>query len=201
MTGHKKYFKLVYMNREAALYSALKDEELMERYIQGEEAAFSELYQRYAPRVYGFVKKRLQNPGLIEDVFQNTFLKLHRSKEQFDSNQAFAPWLFTICNSVVIDLFKSSEFQKGQLTDVREDVSDLAGAVEDQEVSSENEMSEKIKNLSSDDQNILQWRFFDEQSFAEIAKKLESNEASIRKRVSRAVNRLKDLMISQGGQK
>src|SRR6266481_6073957 len=86
----------------------LSDEELMALYQQGEEVAFNRLYLRYSDRVYGFLRKRLRDPQAANDVFQASFLKLHRSRDQFNPSFMFAPWLFAVVRTVLLDWHKDS---------------------------------------------------------------------------------------------
>lgn len=74
----------------------LSDEELMTLYQDAREDAFRVLYDRHRGRMYGYLRKRLPNAEAANDVFQAAFLKLHRSKDQFDASYSFHPWLFTV---------------------------------------------------------------------------------------------------------
>lgn len=52
----------------------------MIRYQAGDEAAFEEIYGRYSKKIYGFIMRRLANPDTSADLFQETFLRLHRGE-------------------------------------------------------------------------------------------------------------------------
>src|SRR4051812_44748289 len=75
------------------------DEELMHAYSQGDEKAFDTLYQRYSAKVYGYLRSSLKDQTMADDVFQATFIKLHKTRDRFDGRCTFAAWLFTICRS------------------------------------------------------------------------------------------------------
>jgi RNA polymerase sigma-70 factor (ECF subfamily) len=85
------------------------DEELMLAYQLGDENAFRELYTRHSERVFGFLRLKLHDEAKAHDVFQATFLKLHKSRSRYDSTLPFTPWLFTICRSELLDALKKEK--------------------------------------------------------------------------------------------
>lgn len=85
----------------------IPDEILMAAYQAGNEAAFSELFERYAGRVYGFLARRLGDPSLAEDLYQEAFLRLHRARSTYDSNRPFRAWLFGIVHNLLTDTLRS----------------------------------------------------------------------------------------------
>jgi RNA polymerase sigma-70 factor (ECF subfamily) len=82
---------------------SLTDEELMVAYQEGNDRAFSVLYNRHSGKLFGYLKNKLKDSHLAEDVFQATFLKLHRNRSRYDPSFPFLPWLFTVCKTVMID--------------------------------------------------------------------------------------------------
>ena len=95
-----------YSNIEAAC-SSLSDEELMIRYQGGDETAFEEIYGRYGKKIYGFLMRRLTNPDTSAELFQETFLRLHRGRSLYRPDMPFKPWLYTIANNLIRDRFKA----------------------------------------------------------------------------------------------
>jgi RNA polymerase sigma-70 factor, ECF subfamily len=83
------------------------DEQLLADYRAGDKAAFSELVSRYQRELYHFLVRFLGNRAAAEDVFQETFLQVHQSAEQFDPQRRFRPWLFTISANKARDLIRS----------------------------------------------------------------------------------------------
>src|SRR5688572_13814921 len=72
------------------------DEQLLDAYRHGEKQGFAELVSRYQRELYHFLVRFLGNRAAAEDVFQETFLQVHQSAEQFDPSRRFRPCLFTI---------------------------------------------------------------------------------------------------------
>ena len=85
------------------LASLLSDEELMIRYQNSDEAAFEEIYARYATKIYGFLIRRLGQPDDCAELFQETFLRLHRGRSSYKPEMSFKTWLYTIANNLVRD--------------------------------------------------------------------------------------------------
>ncbi|HEX4337713.1 MAG TPA: RNA polymerase sigma factor [Polyangiaceae bacterium] len=74
----------------------LTDEELMERYQAGDRAAFAEIFGRYAPLLLRVMRQQLGRREDAADLVQQTFLQLHRSKQDFRQGALLRPWLLTI---------------------------------------------------------------------------------------------------------
>lgn len=83
------------------------DEQLLADYRSGDKTSFSELVGRYQRELYHFLVRFLGNRAAAEDVFQETFLQVHQSAEQFDPQRRFRPWLFTIAANKARDLIRS----------------------------------------------------------------------------------------------
>jgi RNA polymerase sigma factor (sigma-70 family) len=74
----------------------LSDEDLMEGYKAGDRAAFAEIFRRYAPLLLRVMQHQLGRREDANDLVQQTFLQLHRSKQDFRRGSLLRPWLLTI---------------------------------------------------------------------------------------------------------
>jgi len=83
------------------------DEQLLSAYRHGDRASFAELVDRYQRELFHFLVRFLGDRAAAEDVFQETFLQVHQSAEQFDPTRRFRPWLFTIAANKARDLIRS----------------------------------------------------------------------------------------------
>lgn len=83
------------------------DEQLMADYRIGDTGSFSKLVSRYERELYHFLVRFLGDRAAAEDVFQETFLQVHTSADQFDPARRFRPWLFTIAANKARDLIRS----------------------------------------------------------------------------------------------
>jgi RNA polymerase sigma-70 factor (ECF subfamily) len=75
------------------------DADLVARCVQGEACAFHELTVRYYRPVAGFILKRVQQPDLVEDLVQETFLEAYRSLKGNARPTHFSSWLFGIAHN------------------------------------------------------------------------------------------------------
>ncbi|MCC6159682.1 MAG: RNA polymerase sigma factor [Deltaproteobacteria bacterium] len=80
-------------------------EELMERYADGDEAAFAALYAELRPVIAGRLMRKA-GVELAEDIVQATFLKLHAHRANYRTGTAVLPWVFTIADRLLIDAFR-----------------------------------------------------------------------------------------------
>lgn len=172
------------------------DEDLMLAYQSGEEIAFSELYVRYSSRVYGYIIDKVHDVTWADDAHQLTFLKLHKTRTQYDSKFPFVAWLFTICRSVVGDLLRQRVLRESRETlDIEVLENKVVPIMEEEKLSLE---VEGISTLPARDQEILRLRYQKDLDFEEIAQTLNLNSSSVRQIVSRAVRRLRSLGTGEG---
>jgi RNA polymerase sigma-70 factor, ECF subfamily len=78
-------------------------DEAMERYADGDVAAFSTVYDELAPRLFRFAARQLQSRTAAEDVVQQALLQIHCAREQFRPGAAVLPWAYAITRRLVID--------------------------------------------------------------------------------------------------
>ncbi|MGH0032231.1 MAG: RNA polymerase sigma factor [Myxococcota bacterium] len=82
------------------------DEALIRRIAAGDQGAFECLYERYLPRVYGYVRKRLDNRADIEEAVQDVFFAVFSSLESFRGEAPFAAWVLGIARRTTANRFK-----------------------------------------------------------------------------------------------
>ena len=79
------------------------DELLMTAYRQGNDDAFGELLSRHADSLLSFLIRMTGNREQAEDLFQETFMRVHDKAWSFNENRKFKTWLFTIASRIAID--------------------------------------------------------------------------------------------------
>ena len=72
------------------------DEDLMEYFQNGKELAFNELVYRYQDRLHNFLYRYTHNHQDCEDLVQETFLRVHKSKHSYERIAKFSTWMYTI---------------------------------------------------------------------------------------------------------
>ncbi len=75
----------------------------MERYAAGDDAAFAEIYDALAPRLYGYLLRQTRDAAKAEDLVQQTLLHMHRARGRFIPGAEVTPWAFAIARRLLID--------------------------------------------------------------------------------------------------
>src|ERR687893_522629 len=91
----------------AMVLGEMTDEQLFQAYTKGNDAGFRVLVQRYEPRIQGFLRKRLNDEERVEDLTQDTFLRIHRARDSYDPNRKFSTWIHTIANNLLKNEFRN----------------------------------------------------------------------------------------------
>lgn len=166
----------------------LTDEDLMSRYQLGSEEAFSILYDRHASKVFGYIRRKISNPEKAAEVFQEVFVKMHKSKHLYNPTLPYLPWLFSVTRSVVFDSLRS-ELRSVPMDD--SNVDQLAQEIRVEVPTLEPQLAE----LPSAQRIALQMRYVDESTFEEIAAVLKTSPVNARQLISRGLKRLKELVL------
>jgi RNA polymerase sigma-70 factor (ECF subfamily) len=85
----------------------------MERYANGDNAAFAELYDAIAPRLLGFLRKATRDGAAAEDLVQQTFLQIHRARGSFIAGAPVMPWALAIAKRLMIDSARRRRVELG----------------------------------------------------------------------------------------
>ncbi len=162
----------------------------MSLYQSSDEAAFNELYARYKGKVYGYLMCRLNNKAVADEIYQNIFLKLHRTRALYNPKYLFPKWLFTIVTTSLIDAYRSMGRHK--MEELSENISINC------EIASDMDVDARLDKLSDDESSVIKLRYYEDKSFDDIAKILDTSQANVRQKVSRAVHSLRKI-FSKGG--
>lgn len=86
----------------------LTDNELVEKFISGNQQAIDTLIRRHRKRVFGYIFLLVKNHTLAEDIFQDTFVKVIHSlqKGKYTDNGRFVSWVMRIAHNLIIDHYR-----------------------------------------------------------------------------------------------
>jgi RNA polymerase sigma-70 factor (ECF subfamily) len=158
--------------------NALNDNELVQRFIEGDQNSLEILIHRHKSRVYSYILLIVKNQDLAEDVFQETFIKVIRSlkRGKYVENGKFVSWVLRIAHNLIIDHFRKEKLQGTVSNDSMEvDIFNSQkfseDTIEDQIVGNQilSEVKELIKELPDDQQQVIYMRHYMGLSFKEIA--------------------------------
>ncbi|HEX7484621.1 MAG TPA: sigma-70 family RNA polymerase sigma factor [Vicinamibacterales bacterium] len=84
----------------------MTDAQLVERTLAGFEDGFRTLVTRYQQSIYNLLVRMLRNPGLAEELAQETFLKAFSNLRSFDPRFKFSNWILRIAHNTAIDAMR-----------------------------------------------------------------------------------------------
>jgi len=86
----------------------LSDYELIQKFIKGEQSSFEEIIRRHKNKVYAYISLYIRDQALVEDIFQDTFLKVIQSVKagKYYDNGKFLSWVMRIAHNLIIDHFR-----------------------------------------------------------------------------------------------
>jgi RNA polymerase sigma-70 factor (ECF subfamily) len=107
---------------EKVRLSDLSDEQIFQRYQDGDEDAFRVIVERYEPSIKGFLHKRLKDEERVQDLTQDTFLRVHRARDRYDASRKFSTWIYTIASNLLKNEYRNrSRRRETTFTDLRKD--------------------------------------------------------------------------------
>jgi RNA polymerase sigma-70 factor (ECF subfamily) len=163
----------------------------MAAYQAGELAAFEELYQRYAGRLYGYLSGNHEIINRRDDVFQSTWEKVHRFRHSYLPGKPFSKWLFAICHNVVVDHHRKAARDKSTIAF---DETLHGSTLDTNDKAFSRRLEEAMAHLEKTDQEILAKHYRDDEAFDAVGKQLNLTGAATRKRASRAFAKLRTLL-------
>ena len=178
------------LSRRRAALREVADEILMERYVNGDAAAFDELFRRYEPRAYAFFIKRTRSRERAQDLYQELFLRIHRARDTYDPARAFTPWFFQIAHRLLIDdqrrAHRSHELPLGY----GEPRAQRFG--HNDEVADREQLSQILGALSAEERHVLVSTKVEGIGYPELAAHLGKSVDAVKKMASRAMQRLRN---------
>lgn len=146
----------------------------------------NEVIKAYSSMVYKIAFANLKNRDNADDIFQDVFLKYMQNKKPFDSEEHRKAWLIRVTVNCCKTFF-TSPWNKGVGLD---DIGDIPA--EEDRTSSGNELMEKVLSLPPKLKNVILLFYYENMSVKEIAHALKTTEGSIKTRLNRARNLLKE---------
>lgn len=159
----------------------LSDQQLVNCYINGDEAALEKLIYRHKDKIYAFILSKVKNVELAEDFFQDTFIKVIKTLKLGNYNEEgkFLPWVMRIAHNLVIDYFrKNNRFKKVQPKGKNDEDLDIFDTIasndknylEQEEFIYNKILVKKLIDLLPEEQKeVVKLRHYYDMSFKEIA--------------------------------
>lgn len=188
---------------QATLETAdLSDVEFRRRLHEREDGALAALFDSWFERVYGYVRRLVQDEAVAEDLTQDVFLHVHRALPSYDPQRELEPWLFTIAANKVRDHWRKRARRKTDLDRPVDAGLEEALPSEDPAPAHELEQSEltaavqdAVQRLPESLAEAIRLRAFEGLSFEAMGERIQRNATAARKRYSRALSALRDIAL------
>ncbi|MGA2501260.1 MAG: sigma-70 family RNA polymerase sigma factor, partial [Tepidisphaeraceae bacterium] len=174
--------------------------QLLRQYAEtGSEQAFAEIVTRNLGWVYAVCLRGVRDRHLAEDVAQAVFVLLARKARQMNENTILRGWLFKTSRFAVADAVKKRARENRKLVPFCE-LSETHLAQEEEAAWEEIVpiLDEAVSCLCSDDRQVILLRFYEGHRMVEVGQRLGISEEAAKKRVSRAVEKLRGILSRQG---
>lgn len=157
---------------------------------QGDKEALAVLYHSYARMICSVAKSILASSDAVEDVLQETMLRVIRYAGSYRTGSNPAAWVLSIARNCAKDM-ASDKPPQGSLS-FDEETTYLKTICADGSLSFEEAviLHDALKTLSSEETAIVKLKYFYGFSYQEIACVLETNAAAVNKRCQRAIKKL-----------
>jgi RNA polymerase sigma-70 factor, ECF subfamily len=169
------------------------DEVLVERLRAGHQEAFGELYERYFPRVYNFVSRRMRNRADAEETAQEVFVSVFSSIESFRGDAPFGAWVFGLTRRTVAGRYKKKTPYMIPLADGDSEgpLQPTAANPSPHEMYELNERVARLEvalasDLTDEQRALFQLHHIEHRSIEEIARLLTKTEDAIKSHLYRA---------------
>ena len=176
-------------------------EGLVERARQQDQAAFSDLYERYAPRIHGYLSRRLgARADEAEDLTADVFAKMVEKLDTYEFRRLpFSAWLFRIARNHLIDHARVSGRRQPALS---LDQSPLLGGTTRlpfaQNVTTD-QIREALRQLTEEQRQVVLLRFIQGLSLLEVAERIGRSEEAVKKLQARGLAALRRVMDCRSG--
>ena len=163
----------------------------------GSLLAFEEIVKRYERRVYGIALRIVRRHEVADDVAQEAFMRAHQALSTFDLARPFGPWICRIAANLAINHVRSPEAREeglpeghGETPAPTEDPLTQVLGGEAQSV-----LECALGRLPAEQRAVFTLRVFDELSYREIADALGIQIGTVMSRLSRARERLREVLL------
>ncbi len=176
-----------------------QEKEILKRIKKGDNEAFGEFYDFYAPKIYRFVRLKVDSQETAQDLTSEAFLKIWQYLyEQKKIRERFQALLYKITRNLIIDFYRAKSVREILIEDDLEEFSNIESEEVSDELVFHKEEIKQIKNalaqVHPNYQDVIVWHYLEELSISEIAEILDKNEGTIRVLLHRAVRALRDVI-------
>ncbi|MDE0638695.1 MAG: sigma-70 family RNA polymerase sigma factor [Candidatus Poribacteria bacterium] len=174
------------------------DTQLIHRTLDGDDAAFAELVQKYQKQVHALVWRKIGDFHIAEEITQDTFLKAYQKLGELKKPQRFASWLYVIATNRCSTWLRKKYLRKQLLADkdvAQPEKASYSGYVleENERITAETQrdvVKKLLAKLGESERTVMTLHYFGEMSCTEIGAFLGVSANTVKSRLRRAQQRL-----------
>jgi RNA polymerase sigma-70 factor (ECF subfamily) len=176
------------------------DAELMLRVREGDDRSFALLLERHRTPVVHFLFRMVQNRAVSEELAQEVFLRVYRSRATYEATAKFTTWLFRIASHLALNWIRDGKKEKGQESLSDEMIHGAERQVADRQPSVEQEMLYEVKlrevrqaieMLPEKQRAAVIMHKYEELEYSQIARALRCSESAVKSLLFRAYETLR----------
>ena len=169
------------------------DIELLRQVASGDEAAFAELYDQYAPPVYNYLLRLINEPAVAEEILQEVFLVMWQSAHRFRAEARVKTWLLRIAHHQAVSWLRRTRAVLWPNDELEADGDDR---VEDHLAHrwQIDQVRAALAQLSPNHRAVIELTFVQGLSYAEIAAVMNCPVGTVKSRMSYALRHLNTLL-------
>lgn len=190
--------------RSTVNVEALSDHELVAAAREGDELAFQEVVRRYRTPITNFIYRMLNDYEMAIDLAQETFVRVYTSIGRYEANYSFSTYIYRIASNLAISEIRKrkrrrvvsffSVFQSDDGETIEHDPADNRQIAEDALLEDERRqaVTRAIATLPEKYRSALVLRDIEDHSYDQIAEILGLSEGTVKSRINRARNLLRE---------
>lgn len=178
------------------------DEELFEAYVSGDEAAFQQLFDRYAPLLLRLVGRDVRRRHEAEEIVQDTFLNLHRSAADFRKGARLRPWLMTIALNLKREYFRRRARRPESPLEIdgRQDPVAASPRILERR-HARTQVERALDELPEGQREVIVLHWFGGLSFKEVAEVVGASLSAVKVRAHRGYAAMRAVLETPGGER
>jgi RNA polymerase sigma-70 factor (ECF subfamily) len=181
----------------------LTDAQIMLRVKGGDEAAFEYLVQKYRRPMLSFMYRMAHNSAVAEDLAQEVFLRVYRSREKYEASAKFSTWLYRIASNLAVNHARDTRHQRPENTvslDEPDQESGLTMDLPDNSLTAEEAIvrrerlaaiRQRVEALPERQKMALIMHKYQQMDYRQIAEVLKLSESAIKSLLFRAYETLR----------
>ena len=175
----------------------MSDLELLEQYArENRQEAFALLLDRHLKLVYSAAVRQVRSPELAEEVAQSVFADLARGAGKLEPHSILTAWLYQVTRRTAIDVVRR-ESRRQLREQIAVDMTNM-NSNSSEWTAIEPLLDEAMEALDPPDRTAILLRFFEDKSLREVGRALGTSEDAAQKRVSRALDQLREFFSKRG---